>query len=233
MIFTSATVSTVRQALANLFKDKKFVVDRTGAKTVEIINASFIADEPSIFGTPSSEWNHRELDWYISQSRNVNDITPPIPKIWQQVADKDGFINSNYGWCIFSHENGNQFNQAFNALAKNKFTRQAIMIYNRPSMHEDAVENGRQDFMCCQNSQHFIRDNALTSIFNFRSSDAVFGYKGDVFWADYVHHHLHSQLELNHPGLEKGPIIWNAMSLHVYSRHFHLIEKFISDGVAC
>ena len=227
MLFPTATVHDIRQHFANLFKRKKFIDDRTGAQTVELLNASFIADEPSIFGQPNDAWHHRELDWYISQSLNVNDIPPPIPKIWHQIADPDGFINSNYGWCIFSYENGNQFNQAFNALVKNRDTRQAIMIYNRPSMHEDAVLNGRQDFLCCQNSQHFIRNNVLSSHFQFRSSDAVFGYKGDLFWADYVHYHLHNQLQVTYPLLEKGPIIWNAMSLHVYSRHFHLIESFI------
>ena len=225
MIFTNNVVKDIRKMFVNLKNEENGIVaDKSGSKTIEIINASFIADEPYIFGTVNEEWHQRELDWYISQSLNVNDIPPPIPKIWQQIADKDGFINSNYGWAIFSNENGRQFNNVFNVLRKNPDTRQAIMIYNRPSMHDDASYNGRQDFMCCQNTQHFIRDNTLISIANFRSSDAIFGYKGDVFWLNYVHHHLWSLLTIDTPSLVKGPVIWNAMSLHIYERHFKLIK---------
>jgi len=231
MIFTSSKVQDIRQTFIDLFRNKETVIDRTGAQVVEIVNASFIANEDTIFGTANDDWNERELEWYLSRSRNVNDIPPPIPKIWLSVADENGFINSNYGWCIFSFENGNQFNRCYNALAKNPDTRQAIMIYNRPSMHNDAVENGRQDFMCCMNVQYFIRNNELISIVNFRSNDAVFGYKGDLFWNKYVTDRLYNQLLINYPLLQKGPIIWNAASLHVYSRHFHLIEKELKETI--
>lgn len=227
MICTTLTVFNIRNLFVDLFQRGQFVIDKSGVKTVELINASFIADEDFIFGTPSSDWHERELQWYLSQSRNVNDIPPPIPRIWEQIADHSGFINSNYGWCIFSYDNGNQFNECFNALNKNPDTRQAIMIYNRPSMHEDSKEFGRTDFMCCQNVQYFIRDNQLIAIANWRSSDAVFGYKGDLFWNRYVLDKLHSQLLIKYPTLQKGPIIWNAASLHVYQRHFRLIEKLI------
>jgi thymidylate synthase len=230
MLFPKATVHNIRELFVNLFRNNKLIEDRTGSQTVEIINANFIADEESIFGQPNDAWHSRELEWYLSQSLNVNDIPPPIPKIWQQIADEDGIINSNYGWCIFSSANGDQFIHALSALANNSFTRQAIMIYNRPSMQWEATANGRQDYMCCQNSQHFIRNNTLSSHFNYRSSDAVFGYKGDLFWANYVHNLLFDKLVVSYPDLEKGPIIWNAMSLHVYSRHFHLIEKYATEN---
>jgi len=116
--------------------------------TFEIISACFIADEPSIFGEVNNGWNVKELAWYMSQSLNINSIPPPIPAVWKQVASPTGLINSNYGWCIFSSENGHQFHKAIDSLIANKNSRQAVMIYIRPSMHEDAIKDGMQDFIC-------------------------------------------------------------------------------------
>jgi thymidylate synthase len=52
-----------------------------------------------------------------------------------------------------------------------------------------------------------------------RSNDVVFGFKNDKAWQDHVHQQLASDL-----GVEVGEMIWHAGSLHVYSRHFDLIE---------
>jgi thymidylate synthase len=230
MLFTSTKVLDIRQQFIDLYTSGKGIVpDKNGTQVIEIINTSFIADEPTIFGTANDEWHNRELAWYLSESLNVNDIPPPIPKIWQQIADEDGFINSNYGNLIFSDNNGNQYQHVLNKLKSDQASRQAIMIYNRPSMHVEWNLIGRSDFICCQNTQHFIRDNGLISIANFRSSDAIFGYKGDKFWIDFVHSKLYNDLLDTYPNLKLGTVIWNAMSLHVYSRHFHLIEKVAKE----
>lgn len=219
-------VKDIRDIFIKKLQNEEFITDKSGVQLVEIIAAQFITDEDFIFGTPNDEWHNRELTWYISQSLNVNDIPPPIPTIWKKIADENGFINSNYGWAVFSKENGNQFNMAFNALAKNPYTRQSIMIYNRPSMHTDWNENGKEDFMCMQNTQHFIRNNKLITVVNIRSSDLIFGYKGDLFWVKYVVQKLYEQLVFKYPNLEIGDIVWNAGSAHIYARHFHLIEKY-------
>jgi thymidylate synthase len=119
----------------NVQSIRKILIDKLAAKdfaedgNLEIINASFIADEPLIFGELNDVWNARELRWYMSQSLNVNDIAPPVPAVWKQVASSKGMINSNYGWCIFSNRNGHQFHKAIDALIKNKNSRQAVMIY--------------------------------------------------------------------------------------------------------
>ena len=51
-----------------------------------------------------------------------------------------------------------------------------------------------------------------------RSNDVVFGYKNDYAWQKHVLDMLAADLFV-----EPGEIYWNAGSLHVYSRHFHLI----------
>ena len=74
------------------------------SRTVEIQNAHFEVDKPWIIREPNYEYYKREQEWYLSKSLNVRDIPGDTPKMWLACADKDGFINSNYGWCIFSEE---------------------------------------------------------------------------------------------------------------------------------
>ena len=205
---------------------KEFVKDKSGVVTIEIINASFIADEASIFGTINEEYIEREKAWYRSMSLNVNDIPGGPPQIWQQVADKDGFINSNYGWCIYSEENGNQFTKVVDELLASPLSRRATMIYNRPSMHEDYNKNGMSDFMCTYSTQYYIRDGLLHASVFMRSNDAVFGYKNDYAWQRYVQEEVLAAVNGRKGtvyGL--GDLHWNAGSLHVYERHFKFVEE--------
>jgi thymidylate synthase len=212
------------QDIRNQFKEKLAVKDFAEDGNLEILSASFIADEPSIFGEIDSTWNSRELRWYMSQSLNVNDIAPPVPVVWKQVASSKGMINSNYGWCIFSRRNGYQFHKAIDSLVKNKNSRQAVLIYIRPSMHEDSVLDGMRDFMCTYSTQLLIRDGKLHHIVNMRSNDVVYGFKGDRFWQDTVLDLALSRLKDTYPDLVKGSLYWNAGSLHVYPKHFNLVQ---------
>ena len=227
-------VSDIRSEFVRLLNNEEFVIDKSGVKTVEIIDAHFIADEEAIFGEPNYDYIDRELMWYISKSLNVNDIPGGPPAIWKQVADKNGFINSNYGWCVFSEANGNQFMQTANELIKNPYSRRATMIYNRPSMHADYNKNGMSDFMCTYATQHFIRNNQLITRMEMRSNDAIFGYRNDYAWIKFVHNELLEHLNTWRKdafidgivNYTSGPIYWNAGSLHIYSRHFSLIENY-------
>jgi thymidylate synthase len=223
-------VNNIRQALKIKLNSKEFVTDKSGVKTIEILNASFIADEPALFGTVNEDYVKRELDWYLSMSLNVNDIPGEVPAIWKMVADKDGFINSNYGWCIYSKENGNQFIKVAEDLAKNPDSRRANMIYTRPSMHEDYDKNGMSDFMCTNNVQYVIRNGQLHALVYMRSNDAIFGYKNDYAWQRYVQESL-LQFIKNKSGAKYGlgNIYWNVSSLHVYERHFNLVEEWVNE----
>ena len=216
---------SIRSALGEKLLNREFVTDKSGVKCIEIINASFIADEPTIFGV-LTEYADRELAWYKSTSLSVYDIPEPIPKIWTQVADNNGLINSNYGWCIWSSENYYQYHQALQALKRDKDTRRACMIYIRPQMQLEYNQNGMSDFMCTYNTQQLIRDNKLHYIVSMRSNDGVMGYKNDRFWHNYVHDQLLYDLKDTYPDLEKGNLYWNAASLHIYERHFDIVKAY-------
>jgi len=64
-------VKHIREEFQYLLKNEVFITDKTGVKMLEIRSASFVADEPAIFGTPNEDYIRRELAWYESQSLNV------------------------------------------------------------------------------------------------------------------------------------------------------------------
>lgn len=218
------TVKDIQSKFVWNYRNEMFVTDKTGVKMLEIPAASFLCTEPAIFGAPNEDYIEREIEWYMSQSRNVNDIPGGAPEIWKQVADKDGYINSNYGWCIFSPENGNQYSHVLDELSQNPNSRRAVMIYTRPTMHQDYSTNGMSDFMCTNAVQYMIRDGYLEVIVQMRSNDVIFGYRNDFAWQNYVASKLQSDLNL--PGRN---IFWQVGSLHIYERHFNYVEEKISE----
>ena len=213
------TVSDIRQAFIAKYKDESYVTDKTGVKTIEIVNASFVATEPAIFGTPNQEYIKREIDWYNSMSLNVNDLQP-TPKIWEMISSRNGFINSNYGNLIYSYANGKQYENVRATLAASPDSRRAVMIYTRPSMHSEYNYNGMSDFICTNAVQYMIRDNKLHVVVQMRSNDVVFGYRNDYAWAKHVLDKMANDLNV-----ESGDIHWNVGSLHIYERHFKFIQE--------
>lgn len=220
MINNTLRVKDIRQMFKDAYNNKEFTIDRTGAKTIEILGATFNADEDYIVRTPAYEYIERELEWYKSTSRYVADIPGKTPAIWEQIASKDGKINSNYGWCIWTEENGNQYDNVLKELKSNPDSRRATMIYNRPSMHTDFETNGMNDFMCTFANSFFIRNGKLVSHYIMRSNDSVFGYNNDYAWARYVQAELANDL-----GVEVGDLIWTVSNIHVYERHFPMLEE--------
>lgn len=212
-------VKNIRGHFIDALNNKEFVTDRTGQKTIELLGASFIADEDAIFGTPNLSYISRELQWYESQSTNIKDIDINPPKAWVATANEHGEINSNYGLLIHSEKYHNQFNHAMHELVKNPDSRRATVIYNRPSIWLEYNENGKNDFICTNAVTYYIRDNKVHCVVQMRSNDVVFGYKNDYAWQL---HTLHSAAYIL--GKRIGTITWQVQNLHVYERHFDLVK---------
>lgn len=212
-------VENIRFKFIEKYQNNDFVVDKTGSKVVEIVGANFEADENFIFGKPNDDYIKREIDWYNSQSLNVYDIEPPVPQIWKDVSSKNGLINSNYGWCAYSGDNYLQYDNVVNELKTNPDSRRAIMIYNRPSMHNEYNLDGMSDFMCTNAVQYLIRDGVLNVVVQMRSNDAWAGYRNDFAWQDHVAKNIQEELNIS-----DRKIIWNVGSMHVYEKQFWMID---------
>lgn len=226
-------VSDIRRHFADLFVENKFVslsreksmTDIVGNRTLEITGASFVADEETVFGEVNRDYVKRELEWYESMSLNVNDIPGETPRVWKSVADSDGYVNSNYGWCVFSIENCSQYENVIRELSQNPMSRRGSMIYTRPTMWEDYDWNGRSDFMCTYGVDYFVRDGEAHAIVHMRSNDLVFGYRNDWHWQRHMLERVARDLSVT-----PGTIRWQVSNLHLYEKDFYLVDHFVKTG---
>ncbi len=219
MIHVNHRVEDVRNWFRDLKAYEQHVTDKTGCKMIEVIGATFIANEPAIFGTVNQDYVAREIEWYKSMSLNVHDIPGGAPAAWRACASQGGTINSNYGNLIWSEENHEQYKHVLAELKRAPESRRAEMIYTRPSIWKEYNRDGMSDFICTDAVQYFIRNGELVADVRMRSNDVVFGYKNDKAWQDYVHAQLASDLSV-----PVGTMIWHAGSLHVYERHWDLVK---------
>ena len=225
-------VNDIRADFIDKLAAEEFTIDKTGAKTIEIIGASFLADEDAIFGEVNQDYVDAEIDWYLSGSTNINDIygeNREPPQAWQYSANKYGEINSNYGKLIFDPMYYNQFELVADELINNPDGRRATLIYNRPSIWAEFDAHGKNDFICTNAVTYYIRDEELHAVVQMRSNDVVFGYKNDYAWQKYVLRELcgavnYSRERMFDENIEPGNIIWQVQNLHVYERHFHLVK---------
>lgn len=221
-------VNDIRQHFIDELKAERFTTDRLGDKTIELIGASFLADEPAVFGEPNEEYIEAELGWYYSRSTNIDDIYANLkepPKAWQYAANAHGEINSNYGHLILSDKYHNQYERCLAELMANRDTRRACMVYNRPSIWLEYNENGKSDFICTNAVTYYIRGNKLHSCVQMRSNDVIFGYRNDYAWQKHILEQLvEGYNHKNFDHVEVGDIFWQVQNLHVYEKHFHLVD---------
>lgn len=218
-------VSDIRAEFVEAYLNEEIEVDAHGNKTVEMLGACFHADEPAIFGVPNREYIDAEIAWYEKQSTNIHEIyegAKEPPKAWQIAADKHGNINSNYGHLIFSSKYHNQYNRVLNELQFHPSSRRASMIYTRPSIWVEYNEGGKGDFICTNSVTYYIRNDFVHCVVQMRSNDVVYGYRNDYAWQRYVLDKLAADLRL-----ESGNICWQVQNLHIYEKHFKLIQEYI------
>lgn len=222
-------IRDIRNQFATELKHENFVIDKTGLKTIEIIGASFHADESSIFGKLNEDYIHRELEWYKLMSSNINDIydNREPPSAWKYAANEYGEINSNYGLLIFSKKYGSQYDNVLNELLCNIDSRRASMIYQRPSIWLDYNDNNKNDFICTNAHTYYIRNNKMHVVVQMRSNDVWAGYRNDYAWSKYILNKLIIDYNIkNNDSVEMGTILWQVQNLHCYEKNFYLIDLY-------
>lgn len=184
------------------------------------------------FQTPK-KYVKAELDWYKSMDLSIigHEGIESNPT-WQSCCTQDEkkLVNSNYGWCVFSEENGSQYDNCLEVLKKDKTTRNAIIVYNRPEIYKDYKRDGMHDMICTMYSHFFIRKNKLYMVHQMRSNDIRYGFIcSDLAWNCFVYQNMYEDLKETYPDLEVGVIRWTSDSMHLYSRHFEDLKKFVED----
>ena len=221
--FQPHTIKDIQDLFVYKYTNGAFEADGN----LEILSASFIADEPSIFGQPNEKYQQAELHWYNSMVCNTDklqDIYGMVPAQWEEAANTKGAVNSNYGYLVHSALNGSQYDHVFRELKSNPRSRRATMIYTHPDMHQRHREHGKDDFVCTNAVTYYNKDDELHAVVQMRSNDVVFGYMNDYYWQYMLLDKLAADLLIM-----RGTIMWQVQSLHIYPRHFKLIDAFIED----
>jgi len=203
---------------------------RRGMKILEIDDCWLILKNPLRYYCDlksrdmSRKYMRGEMDWYESGSLFVKDIEK-FSSFWSNLADPNGTVNSNYGWLtkVEKHNGISQFEWCIKRLKEDKYTRQAIMNYNQPKHKYEGVK----DLVCTISQQFIMRNEKLDSIVLMRSNDLIYGLTYDIIWFCGLLENLCDILDI-----EVGRYHHYAASLHVYERHFDMLEKMASEDLS-
>ena len=204
---------------------KRDFVEVGGNKTIELMNfkCTFATDDDGIINIDdifktSTDYVEKEMKWYLSQNPNGREIAKHA-QIWSTASDENLMTNSNYGYLMFSPQNGYQFKNVVETLKKDHKSRRAVAYYTNPMMHF----TGGNDHVCTMYVAYTERDGRLNAYVSMRSNDVRFGLIGaDLAWQIYMLKKVAAET-----GIEPGVVNWHAVSLHLYSRHFSQLEKII------
>jgi thymidylate synthase len=184
------------------------------------------------------KYRKAELEWYLSG----NTLASSAPsKFWNQLADKDGHITSNYGSMMLFEEiypphqdaspgSGHGYQTAIDrvvdTLVKDPDSRQAIVHYNQP----DHCWPENKDFPCTMYSQFFIRGRHLHMTTCQRSCDIIKGFSYDVPWSCHFMEMVLNRLKERGLDVQLGLFTHVFGSLHLYEKDLELANKILQDA---
>jgi len=225
--------SVYRDLLNDLLNSPEYTCSPRGMEIREITDCALVIENP-VFAMYENErrstqekYIAAEFLWYFA-GRNDLSFIERFAKFWQHVANEDGTLNSAYGNLIFTKKNEHNISQwewAYNSLVEDKDSRQAIMHFNMPE-HQ---RSGNKDFVCTLTGIFQIRNNKLNFTINMRSNDAILGTPTDIPFFCVLQIQMLELLKSTYPDLELGTYTHFAHSLHIYERHFQLVEEMLKD----
>ena len=213
-------MNSLTNEIKNLLNKDYTEVAPRGLRVHEYLNEEMILDSTKPFSSfEQRPFNFKyfagELLWYLCGDFKTEFIGN-FSNFWNNLTDKNGEINSNYGNIMLNK----QFVYAYKSLVNDKFSRQAIININGKE-HQKPTK----DFPCTLNILFYIRDNKLNMRILMRSQDIFYGLQYDVPWYAFVHQNMYLLLKEVYPELELGQYIHKMDNVHYYERHFDLVES--------
>jgi thymidylate synthase len=183
------------------------------AGTKALFNIGFTIEKPMdrLIDTWYREWNHTyaeaEWQWYLTgepTAQTLGKLYGKIPKIWQDMTDGNGKVNSNYGaqW-----ERGWQLDKVVAMLKNNPDTRQAaVSIYDGKE-----ISTYKYDTPCTYAVQFTVVDGKLNMCVTMRSNDLWFGFCNDQYCFSQL-----QEMVSKRTGYDMGTYYHFAHNLHIY-----------------
>ena len=187
-------------------------IDFAGTKA--LFNIGFTIENPTnkVITNKERNWNKEyaaaEWAWYLSGDPRVTTLGKlygKIPAIWKNMADKNGEVNSNYG---YQWRRNDQLENVINILEHGFDTRQAaISIY-------DGKEINKYEFdtPCTYAIQFTVVQGKLYMSVYMRSNDLWYGFCNDQYQFASLQEMVAERLNL-----PVGTYYHHAHNLHLYN----------------
>lgn len=208
--------------LYELLKEELIRNGEDTGTTVELVNVNLVLTDPTkntmlnCSRKMSLRYALGELLWYSSLNRSAKAINN-FSKFWLKLADDEGNVNSNYGWCIHKKYDFDQYEMVKQLLINDPTTRQAVIHIKEA---RNLIVNPTKDVNCTISLQFLLRNNKLNLITTMRSNDLKLGLPYDVFSFTCLQIKLAMEL-----GVEIGTYYHNVGSLHCYHKDMEALLK--------
>jgi thymidylate synthase len=159
----------------------------------------------------------QEFLWYL-RADPLDDSIEQHATMWAKIKQPDGRYYSNYGQYLFP----DQTRYVVESLLADRFSRRASVILLQP--HHLFHEN--KDTVCTYAINFRVRQGKLNMSVHMRSNDVIFGTTNDVFCFNMYQRFVAALL-----GLEPGTYCHLVDSLHVYERHFSMVDTLLKGAV--
>ena len=213
--------------LTHLIETEGKRVSPRGLLTREIRNVVFTIANPRkrLVWNPARRWSPflavGEFLWHLAGERDASHIAYYAPN-WSQFSTGGIIRSSCYGYKMFEPgaDGISQWDHIRSLLESDSQTRRAVinLLDAESDLLLDAV-----DIACASSMQFLLRDGRLDMTVYMRSNDAIWGLPYDCFTFTMLQEMLACQL-----GCELGEYVHFAASLHVYERHFPLMERLLA-----
>ncbi|AGK47630.1 thymidylate synthase family protein [Burkholderia thailandensis MSMB121] len=217
-IYGDSVDDLVRQGIHNIVKEGRKIKSRAG-DAMQAYGVNYILKDPRSrvhsLRNGAKRYLCRELLAYFSGSLKAENGLANASKFWMTLTDKDGNVNSNYGYYVFYEpveKYGNQYNWIVSMLKSNQDSRRAIININQNYHKSDT-----KDFPCTIGMQFFIRENHLFCETISRSTDVITGLPYDMGFFSFVHELVHSDLvSQGYDDLQLGSTIMKTTFTQIY-----------------
>lgn len=198
-----------------------------GLKTIETLNYQFQVDYPfSSFAARKFDMGYlkQEFLWYLAADPKNTSILQ-ASKNWNKFRQPSGDWFSCYGQYWFgphTREGLSGLEWVVGQLSRDRDSRQAII----PMLQPRHLFDTNPDIVCTSYVNFHIRNGYLNMTVRMRSSDIIWGYGNDLpcFWW------LWEMVAIS-LGVQRGVYTHSSDSLHVYERHFNMIEEIVRNGM--
>jgi len=188
-------------------------IDKDGTRLLYNVGFYILNPTDRDIRTPWRKWNKEyaeyEWQWYLSANPSAVEISKRA-KIWSNMMDEDGNVNSNYG---YQWKRSDQLEKAIKILKENPETRKAsISLYDGKE-----IDKYSKDTVCTYAINFYKDQNGNLSMqVMMRSNDLFFGFCNDQYCFSKL-----QEMVSNRLGWPIGNYYHFACNMHIYERHFN------------